>query len=136
MIATIRVRFSRPRKIVEPITPPPVVSPDVIQRDDGMFQIGVADDAPGPFESRAFAAAVAATNGGRGVSNAKVSRNGLGTGVVPPSDLRVVISAVGSGQITPEAHTAPKFAVALAYGTTSNAPWQAGGVGILGIIDT
>jgi hypothetical protein len=32
----------------------------VVQRDDGHFQLGIADDAPGPFSSRAFAAAVAA----------------------------------------------------------------------------
>jgi hypothetical protein len=31
----------------------------VVERDDGFFQIGVGDDAPGPFESRAFAEAVA-----------------------------------------------------------------------------
>ncbi len=33
--------------------------PQIIQRDDGMFQIGLADDAPGPFESRRFAESVA-----------------------------------------------------------------------------
>ena len=33
---------------------------DIIQRDDGRFALGWGDDAPGPFESRAFAAAVAA----------------------------------------------------------------------------
>ena len=38
---------------------PPVV-PDIVQRDDGMFAIGWHDDAPGPFESRQFALAVAA----------------------------------------------------------------------------
>jgi hypothetical protein len=32
----------------------------IVQRDDGLFQIGLADDAPGPFESRRFAQAVAA----------------------------------------------------------------------------
>jgi hypothetical protein len=32
----------------------------IIERDDGMFSIGWADDSPGPFESRAFAQAVAA----------------------------------------------------------------------------
>ena len=32
----------------------------VVQRDDGMFAIGWHDDAAGPFESRQFAAAVAA----------------------------------------------------------------------------
>jgi hypothetical protein len=30
----------------------------IFERDDGQFQIGLADDAPGPFESRAFALAV------------------------------------------------------------------------------
>jgi hypothetical protein len=32
----------------------------VIERDDGLFAIGWGDDKPGPFESRQFAAAVAA----------------------------------------------------------------------------
>jgi hypothetical protein len=32
----------------------------VIERDDVRFQIGLGDDAPGPFESRRFAQAVAA----------------------------------------------------------------------------
>lgn len=32
----------------------------ICQRDDGGFQLGWSDDAPGPFPSRAFAAAVAA----------------------------------------------------------------------------
>jgi prophage regulatory protein len=32
----------------------------VIQRDDGRYQVGAADDAPGPFETRQFAEAVAA----------------------------------------------------------------------------
>jgi len=54
---TRRVRFSRP--LAEP-TPPPPISPDVIERDDGQYQIGLGHDAPGPFETRAFAAAVAA----------------------------------------------------------------------------
>jgi hypothetical protein len=31
----------------------------VFQRDDGLYQIGLTDDAPGPFESRMFAEAVA-----------------------------------------------------------------------------
>jgi hypothetical protein len=30
-----------------------------VQRDDGQWQLGIADDAVGPFPSRAFAAAVA-----------------------------------------------------------------------------
>jgi hypothetical protein len=33
---------------------------DVIQRDDGQYQIGFDDSAPGPFESRQFAESVAA----------------------------------------------------------------------------
>jgi hypothetical protein len=32
----------------------------VFERDDGRFQIGLGDDAPGPFESRRFAEAVGA----------------------------------------------------------------------------
>jgi hypothetical protein len=35
----------------------------IIQGDDGMFAIGFHDDAAGPFESRAFAQAVAAKTG-------------------------------------------------------------------------
>jgi hypothetical protein len=31
----------------------------VVQREDGLWAIGLADDAPGAFESRAFAEAVA-----------------------------------------------------------------------------
>jgi hypothetical protein len=31
----------------------------VYERDDGRYQIGLTDDAPGPFESRAFAVAIA-----------------------------------------------------------------------------
>jgi hypothetical protein len=34
----------------------------VFQRDDGLWSIGITDDAPGPFESRAFAEAVALQN--------------------------------------------------------------------------
>jgi hypothetical protein len=33
--------------------------PPIIQRDDGKWAIGLADDAPGPFESREFALRVA-----------------------------------------------------------------------------
>jgi hypothetical protein len=48
---TIRMR---PRKPAEP--PPSLMQPaDIHQRDDGMFQLGIGDDSPGPFESRAFA---------------------------------------------------------------------------------
>ena len=32
----------------------------IVERDDGLFQIGLDDDAAGPFESRKFAEAVAA----------------------------------------------------------------------------
>jgi hypothetical protein len=35
-----------------------------MQRHDGMFAIGFGDDAEGPFESRAFAAAVTAQGQG------------------------------------------------------------------------
>jgi hypothetical protein len=37
----------------------------IIERDDGRYQIGLHDDAPGPFESREFAEAVAAQGEGR-----------------------------------------------------------------------
>ena len=30
----------------------------IVQRDDGLFEIGFADDAPGPFETRLFAQSV------------------------------------------------------------------------------
>jgi hypothetical protein len=33
---------------------------DIFQRDDGLFQIGLDDDAAGPFRTRDFAAAVVA----------------------------------------------------------------------------
>jgi hypothetical protein len=32
----------------------------IVQRDDGLFQIGLADLAPGPFVTRKFAESVAA----------------------------------------------------------------------------
>jgi hypothetical protein len=35
------------------------LDPEVVQRDDGLFAIGLGDDAPGPFESRAFAQSIA-----------------------------------------------------------------------------
>ena len=41
-----------------PQSPPIVV--DLVERDDGLFQIGIGDDAAGPFPSRSFAQAVAA----------------------------------------------------------------------------
>jgi hypothetical protein len=54
MTSTRTIRF-RPRKPAVP--PPALVQPaDVYQRDDGMYQLGIGDDAPGPFETRAFAA--------------------------------------------------------------------------------
>jgi hypothetical protein len=39
----------------------PLANPafEVVEREDGRFSIGLADDAPGPFESRAFAQSVA-----------------------------------------------------------------------------
>jgi hypothetical protein len=37
----------------------PALSNLIVQRDDGRFQIGLRCDAPGPFETRAFAEAVA-----------------------------------------------------------------------------
>jgi hypothetical protein len=33
--------------------------PEICQRDDGLCSIGFGSDAPGPFESRTFAAAIA-----------------------------------------------------------------------------
>jgi hypothetical protein len=46
---------------IAPADTPFIQSPPlVIQREeDGQYQIGWCDDAPGPFESRAFAEAVA-----------------------------------------------------------------------------
>lgn len=37
----------------------PPVAADVVERDDGAFQIGWHDDAAGPFPNRSFAQAVA-----------------------------------------------------------------------------
>jgi hypothetical protein len=48
-----------PLQGVSPAAPKPSLG-TVIERDDGLFAIGWGDDAPGPFESRQFAAAVAA----------------------------------------------------------------------------
>jgi hypothetical protein len=39
----------------------------IIQRDDGRYQIGLTDDAPGPFPTRAFAESVAAHEAVRAV---------------------------------------------------------------------
>ncbi len=35
---------------------------EIIPRDDGLFQIGLGDDAPGPLESREFALRIANGN--------------------------------------------------------------------------
>jgi hypothetical protein len=37
---------------------PPLIP--IVQRDDGFFQLGLGEDAPGPFETYSFASAVAA----------------------------------------------------------------------------
>jgi hypothetical protein len=37
----------------------PALSNPIVERDDGRFQIGLHDDASGPFETRCFAEAVA-----------------------------------------------------------------------------
>ena len=60
MTPAIRIRF-RPRRGAESTTPM-AASPDdaIVQRDDGLWSLGWHDDAAGPFESRAFAEAVAA----------------------------------------------------------------------------
>jgi hypothetical protein len=42
----------------EAMVQPTVADLHVVQRDDGKYQLGIHDDAPGPFESRAFAQAV------------------------------------------------------------------------------
>lgn len=44
--------------------PLPATTDQIVEHDDGFFQIGWHDDAPGPFESRAFAQAVAAVRAG------------------------------------------------------------------------
>jgi hypothetical protein len=36
-----------------------IPAPLIVERDDGRYQIGLDDDAPGPFESRGFAESVA-----------------------------------------------------------------------------
>jgi hypothetical protein len=38
---------------------PLIPAPLIVERDDGRYQIGLDDDAPGPFESRGFAESVA-----------------------------------------------------------------------------
>jgi hypothetical protein len=37
----------------------------IVQRDDGLWAIGIADDAPGPFASRAHAESVASQSAAR-----------------------------------------------------------------------
>src|SRR3954453_12237368 len=38
---------------------PATADADIFQRDDGLFEIGLGADAPGPFQTRAFALKVA-----------------------------------------------------------------------------
>jgi hypothetical protein len=40
--------------------PAPQLLPDIIEREDGLFQLGLCDDAAGPFETRQHAVDVAA----------------------------------------------------------------------------
>ena len=51
------------REPADPIPTPECPRAIVVERDDGLFQIGLCDDAPGPFESRKHAADVAAREG-------------------------------------------------------------------------
>jgi hypothetical protein len=44
---------------VSDITTAPI-PPLIVEREDGLFQVGWHDDAPGPFETMQFAQAVAA----------------------------------------------------------------------------
>jgi len=54
----------------------PVVSDQIIvQRDDGRWQIGLHDDAPGPFESRQFAQAIAARTPTRAPQRRSIATN-------------------------------------------------------------
>ena len=55
-----RIRIRAPRKIPEPLAAPVLPTDVIIERDDGLFQIGLADDAPGGFPTRSFAVAFAA----------------------------------------------------------------------------
>jgi hypothetical protein len=48
-----------------PSLPPILTDHLLVQLDDGGYQIGLHDDAPGPFPSRAFAQAVATTRRSR-----------------------------------------------------------------------
>jgi hypothetical protein len=52
----IRVRVARRRKPAKPAAWLPIGT-DVVERDDGLFQIGLDDDAAGPFPGRTFVAA-------------------------------------------------------------------------------
>jgi hypothetical protein len=58
-----------------------VGSPEIFQRDDGKWSIGWRDDAPGPFESRRHAEAIATRSTGdppkrrRGARQGTPSRN-------------------------------------------------------------
>jgi hypothetical protein len=54
-----RKRYLQPR--AHPASAP--LSPDVCQRDDGMWSIGWHDEAAGPFPTRTFAHAVALADG-------------------------------------------------------------------------
>jgi hypothetical protein len=53
-VITRRIRFSPPRKLAESTTAP-IEPPFIIERDDGRYQLGMNDDADGPFESRRHA---------------------------------------------------------------------------------
>jgi hypothetical protein len=59
-----RIRLAPPRRIPEPLTAR-IESPDVIQRDDGWFELLPCGS--GPFPSRAFANAVWLTRHPMGV---------------------------------------------------------------------
>ena len=62
----IRIRFSRPRRqgTTEPAQPP-TGTDGVVESDDGLFQIGLEDDAAEPFPSRTFAAVASQTRRGQ-----------------------------------------------------------------------
>jgi hypothetical protein len=59
-------------------SPPTVADFHVVQRDDGRYQIGIADDAPGPFETREFARAVVDQQQG----SSRIDLGGNVTGIV------------------------------------------------------
>jgi hypothetical protein len=57
--STRRIRFQRSHKIAESTLVPFIASAAlIVERDDGLFQLGLADEGPGPFPSRRFAEAV------------------------------------------------------------------------------